>query len=40
MSWSNVFVQLFRFVTWSVESQAGSKIDSTDVAGKIAKQIA
>ncbi|CAN5361990.1 hypothetical protein BH11CYA1_BH11CYA1_36000 [soil metagenome] len=29
MSWSNVFVQLFRFVTCSVQSQAGSDIDST-----------
>ncbi|MBP6745750.1 hypothetical protein KA344_10985 [bacterium] len=29
MSWSNVFVQLFRFVTCNVQSQAGSDIDST-----------
>ncbi len=40
MSWSNVFVQLFRFVTWSVESQAGSKIDSTHVGRKVARKIA
>lgn len=29
MSWSNVFVQLFRFVTCSVQSQAGSDIESS-----------